>query len=725
MKKIKKVAILFSLLSLLVSFYIPWVFAATYRFSMATRINDIYADGRNIWVATDNGVYRLGESGYVIQNIDSSYGLPDGYVKRVVVDSSGRVYALTYYGLSLIYPPKGVSQVFSTLEGMPQGVYNALNVSDRYIAVSVSEKVWIRTKKDDESFVVNVGSYVNDVQLVGDSVWIASYNGLYVYSTAGKFKKKVLSGKVNDLYRYGSSIYVAAKDNLYIINVADYSVTRKDVSLAGELSRVVVTTQGDIVVASRNNLAIFPHNGNFYKLTIGNTTDVITAMYPWKDGNVLVALSGTRNGGLYMLENLFYVQKLWGVSTEVRNNIVSYVKPENTALVWFKYGESIYWFHSPNRFYKFNFISSDGKPIDSSIIISIAPWITGDKLALGTVLGFYVGNKVSRVMTQVDISSFIGESIVDVDTNGKGEYYILTRRYLYIYNAYSGYFKRVSLPYGQYAYDECFYDGSLYVATSKAVLKYMNGNVIASYSIPAGATKIVGTLGGVWAITDGNLVFLDRHIHIKIPIALFDRVDVVDVDRWGKYLVVATTDGVFFYRKGQIWGMYSAFEGHIVSNYITDVAVWQNYLVVGTRSGLSVVDLTKTPIDFQDIRDIETIEWLHRLTSLNIVKGTGDGRYLPYKPITVEGLVILLSRAMDIPTNHCNVENAHIWAIPYICGYFKGDVPDGVNWKEPLTPAVWSKYFSFVGIKERHGIYYRIEVFRFIYNLIYASGLWR
>ena len=220
-------------------------------------------------------------------------------------------------------------------------------------------------------------------------------------------------------------------------------------------------------------------------------------------------------------------------------------------------------------------------------------------------------------------------------------------------------------------------------------------------------------------------MFLDRHLHTKIPIAIFNNVDVVDVDRWGKYLVVATTDGVFFYRKGQIWGMYSAFEGHIVSNYITDIAVWQNYLVVGTRSGLSVVDLKNTPLDFQDIRDIDTINWLHRLTALDIVKGTGDGRYLPYKPITVEGLVILLSRAMNIPTKRCNVENAHTWAIPSICGYFHGKVPKNINWKGVLTPSVWSKYFSFVGIKEHHGIFYRIDVFHFVYNLIYASGLWR
>lgn len=725
MKRI--VVVLFSLLFLLANIYVPDAVARIYKFGMYTRINDIWVSPKNeIWLATDNGAYKINLSGYVIRSVDTSYGLPDIYVKKVFGDDNDRLFLLTGAGLSVVYLSDHVSQTYSDYEGLPLGAYQTLDVSDDYIAVGSSEQMWLLNKHTGKTCKASVGAYINDIQIVGDNIYVGTYNGLGVYGVDCHYKGILLNDKVNDIYRYGTSLYIATKHGAFKVYLPNTSVNRiSNIDFYGEIEHIVVSPRGDVVATAGNDIYIKPSGGKAYKITIGASGNVITAVYPYGYDNIVVSLAGSRNAGLYMVENMFYVKQILEIHVPVRNNMVSYIKPENTSVVWFKYGESLYWFNNPNSMYRFQFMSADGKSIDASIILSIAPWITGDKLALGTVLGFYVGNKVSRVMKQIDISSFISESIVDVDTDGRGKYFILTRKYLYVYNAYTGYFKRLLLPKGEYAYDEYYYDGGIYISTTKSVLKYEDDVIVAYHALNYGATRIVGTLGGIWAINNGNLIFLDRKLKKLVPISLFNNMGVVDVDSWQHYLVVGTDEGVFLYKGGKIWGVFSAFEGMVTSNFITDISVWNHYLVVGTRSGLSIVDLSDGVIPFRDVNYLNYIVWMHRLTSLGIIKGNGKGAYMPYKPITVEELVILLSRASHIPTKSCMINNAHSWAVPYICGYFHGKVPRGVKWKANLTSDILNRYFPYVNIPSKHGKYLRIDVFRFLYKLIYSNGLWR
>lgn len=707
--------------------YIPNAIAQVYKFGMYTRINDIWVSSeKNIWIATDNGVYSVSSSGYILKTVDTSYGLPDVYVKKIVGDNHDRLYMITGAGLSVVYLDKHVSQTYGSYEGVPSGAYQTVDVSDDYIAVGSSEQLWLLNKHNGKTCKSSVGAYINDVQIIGDKIYVATYAGLHIYDSGCHYKKTVINDKVNDIYRYGDSLYIATKHGVYKIYLPNMSLSRASgIEYYGEVEHVVVSPRGDVVASIGNDIYIKPSGGKSYKLSIGASGNVITSIVSYGYDNVLVSLAGNKSAGLYMVENMFYVKQVLEINVPVRNNVVSYIKPENSSVVWFKYGESLYWFNKPNSIYRFQFMSSDGKYIDGSIVLSIAPWITGDKLALGTVLGFYVGNKVSRVMSQIDVSSFISESIVDVDTDGRGKYFILTRKYVYVYNAYTGYFKRLLLPKGEYAYDEYYYDGGIYISTTKSILKYEDDVIVAYHAMNYGATRIVGTLGGIWAISNGKLVFLDRKLQKVIPISVFSGTDVVDVDRWQNYLVVGTDEGVFLYKGGKIWGVFSAFEGMVTSNFVTDVAVWNNYLIVGTHSGLSVVDLGSGLIPFRDVIYLDYIEWMHRLTALGIVKGAGNGAYMPYKPVTVEELVILLSRASHIPIRSCKVRNAHSWAVPYICGYFNGKVPSGIDWKGVLTSDVLNKYFSYVNIPSKHGKYIRIDVFRFLYKLIYSNGLWR
>ncbi len=723
----KRVVItVFSLFYLLISVYIPSVYGKTYQFGRYTRINDIYVSAGKIWIATDNGIYQVTKDGYIITAIDTDYGLPDLYVKKLIVDGKGRIFALTSVGLSVIYTHKKVSQNFSDHEGLPMGAYQALAISSNYVVVASSEYLWVLNMQTGKRYTARVSSYINDVKIVDDKIYVAAYDGLYEYTNRATFARSILNFRSNNITRYGDYLYVATDKGIYKIHIPGLAVSKvNELGVSSDVRQVIFSGMGDLVAVYGNEIMVKPINGKSYKLSIGVTGNVITAAASYGKQNILVALVGEKNAGLYIIDNMFYVRQLIGIDAPVRNNVVSYIKPENMSVVWFKYGEELYWFSSPGRFYHFKFMSADRKPIDSSIILSISPWITGDKLALGTVLGFYVGNKISRVMSQVDISSFISESIVDVDTDGKGNYFILTRKYLYVYNAYTGYFKRLLLPKGEYAYDEFYYDGGIYIATTKSILKYVDNVIVAYHSLDYGATHIVGTLGGIWTISDGKLIFLDRRLKKIVPIKIFDKLNVVDIDSWQHYLVVATDKGVFLYKGGKIWGVYTAEGGMLSSNLVTSIAVWNEYLVVGTRSGLSVISMNEKYIPFRDVRTLSDVQWLSHMVALGIVKGTTDGSLMLYKPITNEQLVVLLARTFNISSSTCKVNNAHVWAVPYICGYFKGNVPKDVNWKEPLSQDLLSKYFSFLVIPSRGGRYLRIDVFRFLYSLIYSSGLWR
>jgi len=495
-----------------------------------------------------------------------------------------------------------------------------------------------------------------------------------------------------------------------------------DIGYDGDIERVVVSSKGDVVAVSGNRLYIKPIGKSSYKLSIGSTSEIISVVVPYKT-DVIVAINGTSTAQLFWVSHLFYVNKLWDAGAGVKNNVVSFIMPENNMIVWFKYGESIYWFNKPDNIYPFSFVSGEGKRIDGSIILSMVPWITGDRLALGTLLGFYVANKISRIMEPIDISAYISESIVDVDADKRGNYFILTRKYLYVYNAYSGFFTKINLPRGNYGYDVEFFDGNIYVATNKSVLRYYNYSLVGYKSIALGAKRIKGTLGGLWVVTNGKLVFLDRKLQKTVPIDMFD--DVVSVDSWGKYLVVGTEHGVFLYRQGRIWGVYTALDGKLTSNIVTDIKVWNDFLVVGTHAGLNIVKLDPAFIPFRDVVDVNTVMWLRQLRALGIVKGDGYGRYMPDKVITVQELVVLLARVFRTPLKSCDVGNADSWALQYICGYFDGNVPKDVIWTDVLTSEVLHKYFPFVAIESSEGKYRRISVFRFLYDLIYSSGLWR
>lgn len=714
---------LFSLFFLLVELYVPSVKAEVYKFGRATRINDVWVSGENLWLATDNGLYELTKDGYVVRVVDSTYGLPDIYIKRVILDSSRRLYALSNCGLSIIYLADRVSQNYTVYEGFPRGNAEALDVSDRYVVASSSEYLWILNKEDGEQKTVKLDFYINDVVIVEDNVYIATYGGFYWFNIKKDVLKQIVDGKVNDLYRYGSYVYVATKRGLYRYHLVYRTISKVlDIGYDGDIEKIAVSSKGDIVAVSGNKLYIKPIGKSSYKLSIGNTNEIISVVVPYKT-DVIVAINGASNAQLFWVSHLFYVNKLWDTGSDAKNNVVSFIMPENNMIVWFKYGESIYWFNQPGSIYPFNFVSKEGKAIDGSIILSIVPWVTGDRLALGTLLGFYVANKISRVMETIDISAYISESIVDVDEDQRGNYFILTRKYLYVYNAYSGFFTKINLPKGNYGYDVEFFDGNIYVATNKSILRYSNYSLVGYKSIAFGAKRIKGTLGGLWVITNGKLLFLDRKLQKTVSLDIFD--NVVSVDSWGKYLVVGTEHGVFLYRKGRIWGVYTAVDGKLTSDIVTDIKVWNNFLVVGTHAGLNVVRLDPSFIPFRDVVDVSTIMWLKQLRALGIVKGDGYGQYMPEKIITVQELVVLLARVFHTPLMSCDVKNADSWALQYICGYFDGNVPQGVIWTDVLTPEVLNKYFPFVAIDSSEGVYRRISVFKFLYDLIYSSGLWR
>lgn len=74
-------------------------------------INTIAVDKQDqIWVGTDDGLFRLDTAGNWTAFNESNSGLPSNWVKKVLMDPQGQVWVATYKGLSMIDPHIQIAQ---------------------------------------------------------------------------------------------------------------------------------------------------------------------------------------------------------------------------------------------------------------------------------------------------------------------------------------------------------------------------------------------------------------------------------------------------------------------------------------------------------------------------------------------------------------------------------------------------------------------------------------
>ncbi len=145
-------------------------------------------------------------------------------------------------------------------------------------------------------FVKSVFNYVNDIEIVGDNIWFATATfGIYIYDPAAdpnapptatvkpwksitsskKSVAQIKSNVINDMLLVGDTIWAATTKGIAEISIDgdDYSVTTHDKeSTDGAINNNVITAltataDGDIIAGSMNGIFIYS-NGSWDKLNL-------------------------------------------------------------------------------------------------------------------------------------------------------------------------------------------------------------------------------------------------------------------------------------------------------------------------------------------------------------------------------------------------------------------------------------------------------------------------
>ncbi len=711
------------LISILLSvfIYVPPVKAYSV-FSLPSRINDMaFYDGK-VWVATDGGVFSLSPAGVVKDVLGLWNGLGMNDIRRIGFGDDV-IYAMSRDRFVMYFPEKGTSKVFDPSDGFPGAEFVSFANSSRYVAIGTNAGLWVLSINDNKLWVPSelIGEYVTSITFVPDGLVVGTYRGLWFVDLMSHRVISLRSGlSVSDVARVGDVVYIATDTGAYVLKLPGYSLRELDEDeLKRSLDRVVCLS-ADVVSFISGRTVYTLSGGKIWKVSLGSEQSYISAAVYSHSGVMYVGLNSPENTswrGVYKISSV-YVTPLWKLPGDVRTDVVSFATEDGTGLLWFKLGDRIYWSQSPGRWFGFSFLSEDGHEVDSSIVSSVAPWITSDKLVLGTILGVYLADKVSRIMSDMDITPYVREGVMDVVFE-EGYYYIVSRRYVYVYKPQFSYFKVVHLPTGHYSYCASGYKGYLFLGTSKGVVRVDSDGAMKILPVDSGVSYIFAGLGGVWFVSGGALNFSPVSLGWKK--GLFPEIQVMAVGEWNDNLVVAANVGLLVYRAGRVKRFYPSFVW-VPSTDVRLVYGWNSHIVVGTSEGLFILT-PESDIGVVDLGAVSDAKIVGRLMAMGLIKGDGNGRVMPDRPMRLEEFVIVLHRIIlgDYPRKYsCGSISADSWAEPYICSYFSGLPPD-VDWRQPVTSKVLRDVFGRdFGISDGR----RISVMQYFYTLLYSLRRW-
>lgn len=228
------------------------------KVSVIERIRDIAFANDCVWIGARNGLFRVKEDGSGIQDFQvepgNSYSISNSSICAVLKDKSGIVWIGTYLGgVNYIQPG---SNTFSYLNSVQPG-YGLNNKVVFAIAEDNNKNLWIGTgggginlfdRQNSKWLYRHVETkknsidkkYIESLCENGDTIWIGTLNGLFVYDRQTKKYTEIKLGAAIGNPNYGVGVFSLAKDKnsgVYIGTVYGlfYCSNRGKVSFLGNV----------------------------------------------------------------------------------------------------------------------------------------------------------------------------------------------------------------------------------------------------------------------------------------------------------------------------------------------------------------------------------------------------------------------------------------------------------------------------------------------------------
>ena len=305
----------------------------------------VAADGKgNTWFATESGASKI--TGNNIVSYTKKDGLPDDYVKDILVDKNGAVWMGTQKGLVCFKENRFIT--FNTTGGD-----NSLSEDIRAITIDWKGNMWLGTAGGLLRFREGVltsystkdGLFDNYVRtLAADErggIWIGTNSGVSYYyeGTIANFNTKhgLLNDRIYAVFEdregntwFGTAMGLSKLNSLRIVNFS-----KKDGLPNNLVWTIIEDKKGNYWFGTDKGLSYYAHD-TFTNFTTENglVNNTIYALLEDKNGNIWV---GT-HGGLNLLSpganpgKAMFKDYTWG--DESRDNMILSLAEDGEGVIW-------------------------------------------------------------------------------------------------------------------------------------------------------------------------------------------------------------------------------------------------------------------------------------------------------------------------------------------------------------------------------------------------------
>lgn len=200
------------------------------KISAVQRVRDIAFANGYAWIGARNGLFRVKEDGSGMQDFQiepgNSYSISNSSICALLKDKSGIVWIGTYLGgvnyvqpgsnafsyLNLLQPGYGLNNkvVYAIAEDDNKNLWigtagGGINLFDRQNAKWLYRHVDTKNNSIDKE-------YIESLCESGDTIWIGTLNGLFIYDRQTKKYTEIKLGPAMGKPNYGVGVFSLAKD---------------------------------------------------------------------------------------------------------------------------------------------------------------------------------------------------------------------------------------------------------------------------------------------------------------------------------------------------------------------------------------------------------------------------------------------------------------------------------------------------------------------------------
>lgn len=308
-----------------------------------------------MWFGTSNGLDRY--DGYEFKHYSVSSKLPDqfiesNYINDIVEDSSGHLWIATEAGVMYIDLLHDNIEAYRTYEGKYKEV---LHTPVQTLHIDAFDNLWIGKndcvayiRMDEERTIKDIQIMRSDVNIRsfvqhGNEVWACGDGCLlrFAHSGAEHYAHIPLSGQLDfsrmlltSAYSSGDSLWLASQNGLYCLNTHDFSLKGHHSALdrKGKLSSDFVTditqnASGELIVGTRKGINILRKDGQIYTYSrtdglLALNDDFISSVFVDEEGSIW---AGTDFGGVNIMSpsRISFSYSLRGYETGTPNVVSS------------------------------------------------------------------------------------------------------------------------------------------------------------------------------------------------------------------------------------------------------------------------------------------------------------------------------------------------------------------------------------------------------------------